>query len=72
MQMTVIGKPLWSTSQAQFIIYPPASRLPPPATLMESQMRKTFLELHYKTARQRSPQTTDIPNLKHKMAARTT
>lgn len=32
MQMTVIGKPLSSTSQAQFIIYPPASRLPPPAS----------------------------------------
>lgn len=30
MQTTVIGKPLWSTSQAQFIIYPP--RLPPPAS----------------------------------------
>lgn len=30
MQMTVIGKPLSSTSQAQFIIRPPpASRLPP-------------------------------------------
>ena len=65
---------LWSGSRCRALHRHSSlsARLPPPATLMESQMRKTFLELHYKTAWQRSPQTADIPTLKHKMAARAT
>ena len=64
MQMTVIGKPLSSTSQAQFIIRPPPASRHADGKSDEENISGASL--------QNSLAALHIPTLKHKMAARAT